>query len=339
MKSRRFMGLTVAAVAMTFCVVPVCDTAAQAQQRYQQPQSPSQPDQIEPSGWAMIAYDYDQDRQMEAYEYIFSYDLGEARRMSRQRPEGQERTQRRSAYGDRPPQQQQMQPGRRQPSMDQGRADMRQPPGGFAQEQQQQGRPVQINGRIRDLTMARLAGQQQQHVFAKVETPQGRVVVVGLGPTDQVARLHVYEGDMVQVRGTPARINQRQVIMAREVMANNQRITVQRIRESRTMRLEGRILQTETDRLEGPKQPVHVIGLIRLEDGRRVPVDLGRQEDLENQGVQIRAGQDIVLLARSLSIGKRRILAAERISIDGRQIEVDWLRARQAGQRRQAQVQ
>jgi hypothetical protein len=313
---------------MILCTLLVFDTPVQAQQSRQQ-QSQSQQGsrrQMEPSGWILIAYDYDQDGRADAYEYIFAYDLEQARQASRQRPQGQERTQRRSMSGGQTPQQQQMQSGRWRPAVGQGRTGMRQP-SAYTRRQPQR-RPVQVNGRILDLTTARLSGQQQQHVFAKVETPQGRTVVVDLGPTNQVARLQVYRGDLVEVRGTPARVNQRQVVMASEVRANNQRITVQRPRGSQNVRLEGRILQTATRNLEGPSQPAHVVGLVRLENGQRVPVDFGRREDLANRGIQVRSGQDITLLARTLRIGNHRILAAQSISIDGRQVEVDWLRQR-----------
>jgi hypothetical protein len=292
----------------------------------------------DPQGWVLIGYDYDQDQQVDAYEYIHIYDLERARQMSQQRPQGRQRAQIRQAPGARGRQFQARQPRRQQQRHQAAQQRGRQQ---WFRTGQQRGMPsarrrAQLTGTIQGTKKIKLAGQQQQHTFAKVQTQQGRTLVVDLGPSNKVNQLMLSQGDQIQTRGDVALVNDRPVLMANQVRANNQSINVQRQKGSQTRRLEGKITQTATKRLEGQNQPAHLIALVELDTGQSVPVDLGRKQDL--QDVSIRQGKNVVLLARPAQIGNRTILIAEKMSVDGERIDVQWLqKARQ--QQRQSQRQ
>lgn len=189
----------------------------------------------------------------------------------------------------------------------------------------------QVSGTIQDTKQVQLAQQRQKHTFAKVRTQQGRTVVVDLGPSNRVNQLNLSRGDRIQAQGQVSMVNQRPVLMSEQVRANNQTIRLETPQGSRTKRLEGTITRTATRRLRGQNQPAHVIALVELETGQKVPVDLGRQSDL--QDVSISEGKDITLLARSAKIGDRTILVAESMGIDGHQVDVQWLRGLRQRQR------
>jgi hypothetical protein len=259
--------------------------------------------QTDPSGWVLIAYDYNQDRRVDAYEYIHAYDLERARQVSRQRPQGQQRAQVRQT------------PGRAR----QARTARQQRTGRSPQRQ------IRVSGTVDNLRMMQLAGQKQAHAFVTLRTRQGRTVAVNLGSVDDLRPLQLRAGDFVQVQGRRVIVNERPVVMAGTVRANNRTIRVQPFRGGRVMRLKGRVTRTATKQLEGGERPAHLVGIVELESGRRVPVDFGRKKNLQDQDVEIQEGRDVVVLAEIMPIGDQQILVARSISLDGRRIDVDWL--------------
>lgn len=285
----------------------------------------------DPQGWVLIGYDYDQDQQVDAYEYIHIYDLQRARQMSQQRPQGRQRAQVRQAPGARGQRSQAQEPRTQQRGQQQWFQAGQQRSMAAARQRMQQ-----LTGTIQQTKQIKLAGQQQQHTFAKVQTQQGRTVVVDLGPSNKVNQLNLSQGDRIQAQGDVTMVNDRPVLMANRVQSGNQSISVQRPKGSQTRRLEGTITKTATKRLEGQNQPAHLVALVELESGQNVPVDLGRKQDL--QDVSIQQGKSVVLLARPARIGNRTILIAEKMSVDGEQIDVQWLQKAMQQQRGQRQA-
>ncbi len=356
-RSRSIVSLTIA-LAFTAAAVaqqqrgpsPGQQPQSQQQQRQSQQQSADRARIVaDPQGWVMVGYDTDGDQNIDAYEYIHIYDLRRAEQRSRQRAGGESRTQLRQTRPGRQQDSQRMQGRRRQDSQRmQGRGRQGPMMQGRGQQQwfqtgQQQRRGSaatqrrQVSGTIQDTKQVQLAQQRQKHTFAKVRTQQGRTVVVDLGPSNRVNQLDLSRGDRIQAQGQVSMVNQRPVLMSEQVRANNQTIRLETPKGSQTKRLEGTITKTATRRLRGQNQPAHVIALVELETGQKVPVDLGRKSDL--QDVSISEGKDITLLARSAKIGNRTILVAESMGIDGHQVDVQWLRDLQRQRQRQGNRQ
>jgi hypothetical protein len=182
----------------------------------------------------------------------------------------------------------------------------------------------------------KLSGQQQKHLFAVVDSDRDNRIVVNLGPVDNADQLDLSQGDQIQAVGRRVMVNQKPVLMASQARTGDQTVRIPQTRGSQTRRLNGQIVKTATKRLEGQDKPAHLIALVEMESGQRVPVDLGRKQDLQDQDIQVKSGKDIVVLARPFRIGSKRILAAQSISFDGEQIDVEWLRRmsrRRASQR------
>jgi hypothetical protein len=76
--------------------------------------------------------------------------------------------------------------------------------------------------------------------------------------------------------------------------------------------------------------------LLQLDDGQKVPVDFGRKKDLGQ--VDIESGKDVVVLAEPMRVGNKKILTAVAFSLDGHQVDVNWLKGTQSRKNRRQQV-
>ncbi len=259
----------------------------------------------ETGGWVLVAYDYNFDGQVDAYQYVYSTDLNRAVQASRRRPDGAERTLVRQYYG---------------PSTQGFPAAQYSPAWPYAAPG---GQMRQIAGTVRDTRQVRLAQQDQVHLFAKVQAQQGGAAMVDLGPVNQVRRLNIKTGTNVQVSGDMAMVNERPVLMANQVSANDQTVTVDMPQASKTRRLQGQITNVTAKRLEGSSKSAHMVAMLRLTTGQTVPVDLGRQENLRE--VRSRTGDTIIVLARPVPIGNKMIFVAQQLSVDSKVIDEPWL--------------
>jgi hypothetical protein len=255
--------------------------------------------------WVLVAYDYNGDGQVDAYQYIYSTDLNRAIEASQQRPDGAERTMVRQYYG---------------PSSQGSPAAQYRPARPYAAPGEQM---RQTTGTVRDIRQVRLAQHDQVHFFAKVQAPQGDLTMVDLGPVNQLRQLNIKTATTVQVNGDMAMVNGRPVLMASQVSVGGRTVNVDMPPGSRTRRLQGQITNVAVKRLEGSGQPAHVVAMLRLTPGQTVPVDLGRQDDLRD--VRLRTGDTIVVLARPVPIGNKMIFVARQFSVGGKVIDEPWL--------------
>lgn len=84
----------------------------------------------------------------------------------------------------------------------------------------------QVRGQIQDVRTLRLDGAEQPHTLARVELDSGSTVVVDLGPQQDLRGLDLTRGDQIQALVRPATINNRPVLKAHELRANNETIRV-----------------------------------------------------------------------------------------------------------------
>ncbi|GMU20233.1 MAG: hypothetical protein AMXMBFR13_03310 [Phycisphaerae bacterium] len=259
--------------------------------------------QLEPVGWVRIAYDFDQDGSFDAYEYIYSYDLERARRSS------QERDQQGMARSDQ---------GRFRDQQSQT-GQLRGQAVGRDRGQQQH----RVSGEIINLKTINLAGFENAHQIAKIETNDGRVAKIDLGPKQDLNRLDLQTGDRITVFGRPGRINDRTMLMASRVQSDQGKtVSVDRQRttsQNRNLRrFTGEVLSTRTANIRGEQ---HLLARVQLDRGRTTTVDLGQRQDLRN--VDISSGDRISLLARQGRINDQPGLFAVQFRANGRLIEVD----------------
>lgn len=260
--------------------------------------------------WIRVAYDYDGDDQWDAIEYVFGYDLAEAQRASRERDSQQGRSQR---------------DGRSQ----QAAGDRR---GGDRQRGQRQAKGSQrqrdLRGTIERLSTRSYAGVDEPHVFARVQTDDGRTARVDLGPRSQVRRADLQRGDHVTLTGCRGSINGEGTFITQHIRGQGGTTTSIRRDSPKLQRIEGRLTGTRTVRFQELDQP-HVIALVQP-DRRETPVlvDLGPRSQVEQ--LELQEGDDVTVMAAPGTIQRQRAMFAESVrNRDGKTITIEQADSRQ----------
>ncbi len=274
------------------------------QQYGQRGQNRGQSGQRSPTGdWLYIAYDFDNDGQFDAFEYIYATDLDRARQSSRMRQQGNRSGGRQNfnPQGDRFSQQgRRPGPGSRQ-AMNRGRQGPRQ---------------YRISGKVQDTMNVTLYGMNKEHTVARVKTDRGDTVKVDLGPKSDLRQLDLSQGDRVTITGHRGRINDRHMLMATRVQHDGRSVNVQRQRpqsDQRLNRIRGQVVSARTVSYKGHEQD-HLLTRVRTQRGDTVQVDLGPKNKLS--GVNVDNGDKICVLGCRGRIGGRTALLADEFKLN-----------------------
>jgi hypothetical protein len=156
----------------------------------------------------------------------------------------------------------------------------------------------------------------QRHVIARIETDDGQLQAVDLGPRNQVNQLQLQTGDWIAIRGVQGSINRKKMMMAMQIKTDDQQIRVDRPQAQRELRFAGEIQET-TIRSVGQNRPNHLLARVELENKEQVVVDLGSNSMLNQNNIDISRNDDIVFLARPAKFAGKNLLSATQISVDG----------------------
>lgn len=288
--------------------------------------SPSTVIMVGPNSTVRVGFDYDGDNRIDAYEDISGSDLMQLGRQGQQPMRQQD-----SMRQDR--QQQDMQRRRQQDMTREQMPDMQRMRDMRSQQdmqdtqsmQQRQGDPARamttLTGEIEDLKQVRLSGMQQRHIIARIETEDGQLQAVDLGPRNQVNPLRLQTGDWISVRGMQGSINRNKMLMAMQIRTDDQEIRVTRPQGDEELRFAGKVRETSVRNLSDNRRD-RLVALVELENKERVVVDLGNVSDLQNQDVELSKNDEVVFMARPASFVGKNLLAATRLSVDGKIIQV-----------------
>ncbi len=86
-------------------------------------------------------------------------------------------------------------------------------------------RPSPVQG-FRHSTLPQDDGEEADFTLAKVDLDNGKTIVISLGERSKVQALELEKGDRVEILGATGRIAGQQVIVAREVRANDNAVRV-----------------------------------------------------------------------------------------------------------------
>lgn len=299
-----------------------------------------------PLAWVRVAYDYDDDGAWDAVEYIYAWDLEEAKRASQGRQgqqgqQGQQGRSNRTAGGG----QSRFQSGQGRSQRDQGRMSA-------------MSRQHELQGTVQSLTTKTYFGAREPHVFGRVRTSDGRTARVDFGPRSQVSQ-QLQEGERVTVTGRRGTLNGQGTFMAEEVETGGRTIQVDRDANTdggdHLRRIRGTLRSTRRVSFRESGQP-HVLGLVetggrssgrmqqnqrgqqsqrgqRVQQGRGdlLLVDLGPQNQLSD--LSLRQGTEIMVLATPGKLQGEQAMIAESVCVDGQTVDV----RRHAGARRSIQ--
>jgi len=282
--------------------------------------SPSTVIMVGPNSTIRVGFDYDGDNRIDAYEDISGSDLMQLSRQGAQQmaqPRGSQDSMSRGMQEDTRPQQD-------MPSQEmQGMQDMQwQDRQGM---QPRQGDPARamttLTGEIEDLKQVRLSGMRQRHVIARIETEDGQLQAVDLGPRNQVNPLRLQTGDWISVRGMQGSINRNRMLMAMQIRTDDQEIRITRPQGDDELRFAGKVRETSVRNLAENRRD-RLVALVELENKENVVVDMGNVSDLQNQDIELSKNDKVVFMARPASFVGKNLLAATQLSVDGKIIQV-----------------
>jgi hypothetical protein len=274
--------------------------AQQAQSRRSNQQAQSQQDnqtqwRLEPEGWIKIAVDRDGDGRFDAIETIHAFDLERAQRASRQRRQDQQHA---SQYRARES---------RRPGPRMGQMNERQ--------------MFRIEGKLAYTQTVQLRGIKGKELIGRVQTQDGRVAKVALGPQNQLKDLNLQEGDQVTVLGKVGAINDRAMLIAYDVRANGNTIRVNRPPGVQGLRhFSGEIEKTRTAKLRNVDQK-QTVARVRLDEGPTIDVILGPQSDVQRLNLQ--QGDEVAFLGYQARLDRRPALVAEEVAAHNQIVEND----------------
>jgi hypothetical protein len=90
---------------------------------------------------------------------------------------------------------------------------------------------ISTSGEILRMKKVDLRGRDASHTVALLRTERGKMGVVDLGPVKQLQSLKLQQGDRIEVRGKPVRVNKRGVLMANSIRKSGQRVGVDRMEQ------------------------------------------------------------------------------------------------------------
>lgn len=266
-----------------------------SQQDSQQPSqsSDSRSPRAQSAGWIAVAYDYNGDGFYDGVDWIYYYDLQDAKRRSESRARAEEESRR------------------------QGRGNQQQ-----ANSRQNRG-AVRLRGEVVSLETKNVMGSSSRddapHQFARIKTESGRTARVCLGKEDRLAELDIREGDRVSIEGVPVQIDDQAVLLARRVSTGGDSITNELPRQERWRRLDGRV-RSISYTSSGEREERHTVVKIKAPQGRVVQIDLGPSADIEQLDVQ--EGDEIAVLGRDGQIDDEALLIAQLVRVGDETVDV-----------------
>ena len=220
-----------------------------------EPESAAAAAVVIPEGWVRIAIDTDGDGTFDAVETVARPDLMRALQAGVER-----------RMGGAPPR-----------AMQGPAAGMQGPAAGMqgpAAGMMAADRPIELTGTVRETREFDLAGLDGPHTFARLESADGRIAKLDLGPADGLHDYELNPGDEITVRGRRGMINERPVLMVQELSKGDRTGAIDRPDDRMLKRVRGTVLATRTASFRGRGED-HVIARIELPSGRQEPVILG----------------------------------------------------------------
>lgn len=185
-----------------------------------------------------------------------------------------------------------------------------------------------ITGKITDLRSIDLRDEKRataRHHLLRLEFQDGRTAIVNLGPNFFDARRRLSIGDFVRIAGTTGKIENRNVLFARDVAVEKAELseTDSSANRQQTRSKPNRVSKVQ---LRGFVEDSHRAFLypggkakpllrVRLENGRTAMVDLGPETSVADLGLKEDAS--IVVYGTPAVSGGRHIIKADMISVNG----------------------
>lgn len=179
------------------------------------------------------------------------------------------------------------------------------------QTRQERSQSREVTGRVKEMKTAQVRGVDRQVV--QLETEAGQKLTVDLGPARKIRQMRIQEDDQLTVRGPRLRIGQHRMILAQQVTKDGSTQQIQRNQRQ----IRGEVVSSRTVQVLGQQ---HTLAMIDRDNGEKVAVDLGPTHQLRHRPQQ---GDTISVQGIPVKARDRRLVMAQRATIDGQTIEVN----------------
>ncbi len=160
-------------------------------------------------------------------------------------------------------------------------------------------------------------GKNEQHSFVRVRLKNGDARVVSLGTRVNMSDLDLEKGDKISVSGKNARIDNRDVLVAKQIQVADQTFRIKeknRPQIGESVSIDGTIKDFKKTSLDGSREQ-NLIVRMELQSGKQCVVDLGRGTTL--QELDLERGSEVKLEGRKTQVDGKNIIVAQKIRIDG----------------------
>gem|GEM_PF-3413405 len=176
----------------------------------------------------------------------------------------------------------------------------------------------QVSGEVLATREFRMEDADDDNLFARIRTDDGRNMVLNLGPASRAERLDLRRGDDIKALVTRGTHKDRVVPVAHRVRHDGRTVEIRHSRAEDLPRLQGRVTHLRTANLRNDKGSGEQM-MVRLDtDNGARTVCLGHPRKLD----RIDRGDRISVRAAPGSINGRPVYMAKRVKIDGRTIRV-----------------
>ena len=177
-----------------------------------------------------------------------------------------------------------------------------------------------IRGKIQSVRPVRLTNSERataEHTILNLEFQDGRSVLVNLGPKKEPQGHNLKEGDSVVISGSPGKIQNRRVFIARDVKVDQGSAKTSRKPNTdiaTTVQVRGIVEDYQRVFLYPGGQSKPLLR-VRFENGRTALIDLGP----ETSWFDVDLEEDVSLVVHGWpeTIDRRRVIRAKSISVNG----------------------
>lgn len=184
------------------------------------------------------------------------------------------------------------------------------------QDQRQRTHVQNFRGELLGVRQIQLQGENEDHVIAKIRLENGKTVVADLGTVSELKKkkARLSKGQTFDATGAAGRIDGMPVVVVYDFTSEGKTTNIshqsrQRSRMDRDhrdarqrpgprqqqARIDGQLQDVRTITVQGDQgqRDKHVVGKIRLQDGRTAVVDFGKKSELQRQQAQMQRGQQV----------------------------------------------
>jgi len=170
---------------------------------------------------------------------------------------------------------------------------------------------------FRDVDLKLRDGKSEKHSFVRVRLKDGEKRVISLGKRLELSDLDLNKGDEITATGNVARIDNRDVLVARQIEVDDNTFRIRednRPHTGRQVSVEGTVKDFQKSQL-GDANEKNLIVRMELENGRDCVVDFGRGTNMSDLNLEKDAR--VKLKGERTKVDGKTLIVARSLRIDG----------------------